>query len=167
MSNKIQPIQMAILALIALVLVVGIAALLPRPQNNAPSAPGQIATMDPTIVINLTQLPNIPPLTGDEAQKWADFQAQITACPDYSDQKRSQMEQYITWVINPSQIPSELIIIFGADIRAGLVRAMAADTSTDWRLKKRPAGSCLITIGRELNEKLKETGQAPLTIYDE
>jgi hypothetical protein len=165
MPKKLHPAQMAILALIALVVVMGLIALIPPNKPSAPAAP--VATMDPTIVFNLTQLPDMPPFTGDEAQKWADFQAQITACTDYSPQKRSQMDRYISWMINPSQIPPELTIMFGADIRAGLIRAMAADTSTDWRLKQRPAGSCLITIGRELNNKLVETGQAPLTIYDE
>ncbi len=159
---------MAVLALIALVLVVGVIALLPR--QNTPSAPGtpaQVVTMNPTIIANLTQLPDLPSLTGDEAKQWVDFQAQVAACSDYSPAKRTQMDRYINWAINPSQIPPDLTIMFGSDIRAGLVRAMAADTSTDWRLKQRPAGSCLIDIGRQLNEMLINTGQQPLTIYDE
>lgn len=164
MPKKLHPIQMALIALLALVLVVGIVALIP-PNILAPPTP--IATMDPTIVVNLTQLPDIPSLTGDEAREWAAFQAQVAACPDYSAPKRTQMDRYINWVINPAQIPAELVILFGADIRAGLIRAMAADTSTDWRQQQRPAGSCLINIGRQLNERLVTTGQQPLTIYDE
>lgn len=164
MPKKIQPVQMAVLSLIGLIVIVGLVTLLP-PERAA--APVPVATMDPTIVMNLTQLPDLPPLSGDEAEKWTAFQARIAACPDYSAQKRSQMERYINWVINPAQIPPNLLILFGADIRAGLIRAMAADTSTDWRLKQRPQGSCLITIGRELNDMLVATGQQPLTIYDD
>jgi len=164
MPKKLHPAQMAVLALLALVLVIGLISLVPRQR---PAAPGAIATMDPTIIANMTQLPDMPSLSGEEAQKWTDFQVRVRACTDYSEQKLSQMERYINWTINPSQIPFDIAIVFGADIRAGLVRAMSADTSTEWRLKDRPAGSCLIAIGRELNEMLVATGQPPLTIYDE
>jgi hypothetical protein len=165
MPKKLHPSLVAVIALIALVLVVGLIASIP--PRSTPAVPGQVVTMNPTIIANLTQVPDAPSLTGDEVKQWTDLQVQVAACADYSPAKRTQMDRYINWAINPAQIPPDLMIIFGADIRAGLVRAMAADTSTDWRLQQRPSGSCLIDIGRVLNEKLVATGQQPFTVYDE
>lgn len=164
--QKSRPLQTALIAMMMLVLIAGIIALLPS-LNRPPSPSGQAMTMDPAIIANLTQIPDAPSLKGADAQKWENFYAQIVTCPDYSTQRRSQMERYINWIINPSQIPPQLIILFGVDTRAGLIRAMAADTSTEWRLKQRPDGSCLIDIGRQLNEMLVNTGQQPFTVYDE
>lgn len=158
----------------ALVILVGVVlfivfAILPNyPQNRAgQTSPQVIATLDPTIIANLTSIPNMPPLTEIEAQQLNELKAQVDACNGYSAARRDQMEQHIRWLLEPATIPNEILIAAGPNPLGRLIFGMAGYTSTEWRLQGRPAGSCLIAIGRRLNEMLVAANESPFTIYDE
>ncbi len=124
-------------------------------------------TLDPTIIANLTSVPQSTPLSGKDAEEFETLIEQVQACDDYSDERRSQMLQHIDWLINPATLSSQMLIALGTNPDAGLIFGMAGYTSTQWRLLERPADSCLIDIGRDLNLMLEATGRDPLTIYDE
>lgn len=157
------------LALLAGVILFIILAIIPNyPQNRAARPQPQVmATLDPAIIANLTRIPNAQPLTGVEAQALNDLKAQVDACDGYSDERRLQMEQHIRWLLNPSTIPAEVLIAAGPNPLGRLIFGMAGYTSTEWRLQNRPANSCLIAVGRTLNNLLVAAGEAPFTIYDE
>ena len=151
-------------AIIALVIGLNLnSQAVPATQNT----PSFMMTLDPTVIANLTSIPQSTPLSDEEAEQFLNFVEQIESCDDYSDERRSQMLQHIEWLINPSTIPSEMLIALGTNIDAGLIFGMASFTSIEWRLLERPADSCLIDIGRDINILLEAVGREPITIYDE
>lgn len=158
--------RQGLLAVAALLVIVALVTLT-IPSAPGVSAPAQMSTMDPTIVSNLTRIPNATPLPVEESSEWRAFQQNVLACNDYSTRRKTQMVRYIEWLINPAQIPPDLIVLFGNNTSAGLIRAMALDTETEWRLKQRPKESCLVTVGRQLNDMLIATDQEPIPIYDQ
>ena len=124
-------------------------------------------TFNPQTVINLTELPQATPLSGVEADTWNEFRAKVDACDAYSPERRLQMEQHIQWLLDPSDMPPDVILALGDDPTERLIFGMAAYTSTQWRLDNRPPDSCLVPIGRTLNNMLVALGEPPFTIYDD
>ena len=124
-------------------------------------------TLDPTVVANLTSIPQATPLSDEDAEAFLTFSEKVETCADYSDVRREQMLQHIGWLIDQSQIPTDVTIALGTKPEANLIFGMAGFTSTQWRLLDRPADSCLIEIGRDLNILLEEFGRPAFTIYDE
>ena len=156
-------------------LVVAIIALAIGLNLNSPTAPSTPAqstlffsmTLEPEIVANLTSIPQTTPLSPEDAEQYLTFQGRIESCEDYSEERRSQMRQHIDWLVDPATIPKEMLIALGTNPDGGLVFGMASYTSIQWRLLERPAESCLIDIGHDLNVLLEAVGLEPLTIYDE
>lgn len=158
------------IAVLFAVLLIIIFAIVPNyvPYPVSPTALPQVfATLNPTVEIHLTNIPEAPPLTGAEAEQLHQLQVQVNACEDYSEQRRSQVSQHIRWLLNPSTIPADMVIALGENVTGRLVFGMAVYTSSEWRLRNRPEDSCLITVGRVLNEMLVAAGEPALTIYDE
>jgi hypothetical protein len=91
----------------------------------------------------------------------------IAGCAEYSPERRAQMEQHMAWLENPSDIPPDIRIALGQNPPGQLVFGMATYTSIQWRLNERPSESCLIPIGRLLNDMLVALGEPPFSIYDE
>ena len=155
---------------IVLLMVLSVAAIVAIIHNGGTSSsqpsPQPIMTLDPQSVINLTALPEATPLSGAEAATWNDFRAQVDACADYSPDRRRQMDQHIQWLIDPSDMPPDVILAMGGNITERLVFGMAGYTSAQWRLIDRPPDSCLVPIGRALNDMLVKLGDTPLDIYD-
>lgn len=157
---------LVILAGVILFIVLAIIPNYPRNRAAQPQ-PQVVATLDPTIIANLTQIPNSAPISEIEAQQLADLKTQVDACASYSEERRGQMEQHIRWLLEPSTIPPQILIALGPNPIGRLIFGMAGYTSTEWRLQDRPASSCLIAIGRTLNDMLAAAGEPPFTIYDE
>ena len=156
----------ALVILVGVILFIVLAIIPNYPQNRA-AQPQVIATLDPTIIANLTSIPKMQPLTEIEAQQINNLKAQVDACNSYSDARRGQMEQHFRWLLEPATIPGEVLIAAGPNPLGRLIFGMAGYTSTEWRLQDRPANSCLIAIGRTLNDMLVAAGEPPFTIYDE
>ena len=124
-------------------------------------------TLDSTSISNLTSIPQATPLSGDDAEQFLIFVEQIESCEDYSDERRAQMLQHIDWLVDPASIPTNMLLAFGKTPDTSLIFGMASFTSIQWRILERPADSCLIDIGRDINLLLEGLGGEPLTIYDE
>jgi len=124
-------------------------------------------TVDPSILANMTQVANATPLSDVDAEKYVSLREQVNACDDYDEQRKSQMLQHIEWMIDPSEIPADVMLAFGTNQQESLVFGMASFTQIQWRLLERPADSCLIDIGRDLNGLLEVYGRPIITIYDE
>lgn len=169
--NNPLPLVIAIMALV--VLAVGLIIIIatanpPEPAGRVVTvAPELRLTLDPTISANLTALPQATPLSDEDATVWTNLRALVDACPAYDAERRRQMEQHIAWLIDPSAMPPDVIRAMGTNPTERLVFAMASYTSIQWRLADRPAESCLVPIGRLLNEMLVTLGSDPITIYDE
>jgi hypothetical protein len=123
-------------------------------------------TLDPIIVANMTQMPKATPLSGAAAERWNTLGIAVDACPDYSASRRDQMKQHIKWLIDPSDLPREMIFALGTNPTGKLIFGMATYTASEWQLKKKPSASCLLTIGRELNQLLIEAGEKPFAVFE-
>lgn len=150
---------------IVLILLLAGAAVVLAASANAPAQP--VMTLEPEIVQNLTRLPQATPLSGDAARQWNDFRATVIACGDYRPERRRQMEQHIDWLIDPSGIPTDVIIALGPNPTGRLIFGMASYTSSEWRLRGRNPDSCLVSIGRALNAMLLSAGEEPFDLYDD
>jgi hypothetical protein len=135
-------------------------------DSTSSSQPPPVMTLDPQTIINLTALPQATPLSGAEADSWNEFRAKVDACDDYSLERRRQMEQHIQWLIDPSDMPPDVIVAMGGNITERLIFGMAGYTSAQWRLNNRPPDSCLVPIGRALNDMLVAQGDSPIDIYN-
>lgn len=124
-------------------------------------------TMDPTLIANLTSIPQATPLSSEDAEQFLIFVNRIETCEDYSPERRFQMLQHIAWLVDIASIPEDMLPVFGKNPDSTLIFGMASYTSIQWKLLERPAESCLIDIGRDLNLLLEGVGREPLTIYDE
>lgn len=138
-----------------------------RGRPAAPTAAPIISTADPQVITNLTALPNQIALTGDLAAQITQLDEAVDNCPDYSAERRSQMQQHITWLLDPSQIPDDIRMAFGANPAGRLVFGMATYTSIEWRLQDRPQDSCLLPIGRTLNTLLTAAGETPFPEFED
>jgi len=127
---------------------------------------GQRMTLEPQIIINLTRLPVATPLAGEAAAQVNDLKALVEACPDYSPDRRSQMEQHIQWLLNPNQIPGQIIIALGANPTGKLVFGMATYTLSDWGRHDQRSDSCLLPMGRMLNDMLVTSGEQPFPDFE-
>lgn len=148
-------------------LIIGVSSI-QAPTDNGESQPmGDIMTLDPELFVMQTQMAEATPLSDEDAEPYLNLQKQIEACEDYTDNRRGQMLQHIEWLIDPSDIPSDAMLAMGTDIRGSLIFGMASFTQIEWRIAERPAESCLVDIGRDLNILLESFGRESLTIYDE
>ena len=112
--------------------------------------------------------PIIPtPLTEEAKANLSSLKAQIESCPDYSTFMLEQMLSNLNLLINPSDIPLQTYAMLGNNLELDLVYTLSSNTGIQWLELNRPAESCLIEIGRDLNVLLEAVGLEPLTIYDE
>jgi len=159
-------LTIGLLAIAVIALVIGVISI-QAPADDDAQPMGSIMTLDPQLFVVQTQMAEATPLSGEDAQVYLDLQAQVEACPDYSEARTGQILQHIEWLIDPSDIPSDAMLAMGTDIQGSLVFGMASFTQIEWRQADRPADSCLIDIGRELNIMLVAFGREPVTVYDE
>jgi len=123
--------------------------------------------LDPQIIANMTEIPQSAPLSGAAADQVNHLKTMIEACRDYSPERRTQVLQNIQLLLNPALIPPDLLIIYGANPHGTLIFAVASVTSNQWKLNGRSATSCLLPIGRIMNQMLVDSGQEPLTDFGE
>jgi hypothetical protein len=124
--------------------------------NSAQRMPGADA-----IITNMTAFPQLAPLTGAMADELNSLKTMVEACAEYRPQRHDQMEQHIHWLLNPSDLPKEMIIALGANPTGELIVGMAVYTGGEWSLKGKSPDSCLLPIGRFLNKMLVEAGEPP------
>jgi hypothetical protein len=118
----------------------------------------QSMTLPPEVRANLTAFPRATPLTGAEADALNVLAAQVTACADYDESRRLQMLQHIAWLIDPAQIPPQLLPAFGGNVTERLLFGMATFTRNMWRAVGESPDSCLLPIGRAVNLRLVAAG---------
>jgi hypothetical protein len=159
----------ALLALIVgVVIIVAMRPPLPKETDTPalPTAPGQMMTLDPKIIDNLTQYPKATPLTGQSANDLTELRALVDTCTDYDAQRREQMDEQIGFLLNPSSLPREVLIALGTNPHGRLLFAIANLTKNQWQIIHSPAGSCLIPIGKRLNQLLVADNQPPISVFE-
>ena len=170
-DKKSDPLIPVLLGSAAIILVIAIGLLLNiyvfSNDEASPLDGQQIITMDATVRANITNIPLATPLSNEDASTFTDFQARVIACEDYTPERRSQMVQHLDWLIDPSDIPVDIISAFGANMQGRLIFGMANYTSIQWRILDRPPDSCLVEIGQQLDILMLAFDQIPLGIYED
>jgi hypothetical protein len=153
-----------IIFLISLVMV-GVVVVNRQSPTTSFARPAQVKTLEPQVIANLTSIPQSAVLTGELAEQVNQIQMMLNDCPAYSTERREQMQQHIDWLLNPSQLPRDMILALGSNPTGKLIVGMATYTLSDWGLKGRPVESCLLTIGQQLNNMLSATGETPFAEF--
>ncbi len=166
--KRLSPIQIRI-ALTAILLGIAVVALIILTQPSVPpaAAPGQSLALDPAIINNLTSIPQATPLSGQDANDLVALGEMVKACDAYTPERRDQMLLQIDLIINPAAMPRDVIIGLGADPHARLLMAIGGVTGIQWRLDEQPVDSCLVPIGRRINELIVAAGGTPVDVFEE
>ena len=152
----------------AIVLLIGGAIIVAQlASDTTPQSQSAAMNLDPQIITNLTLYPQATALSGEAAGEVNELRTLVDACPDYADERRSQMEQHLDWLLNPASIPPDILIAFGANPPGKLLFGMATYTSIQWRLDGRNPDSCLVPISMKLDEMLVAAGEPPFAEGDD
>jgi hypothetical protein len=159
----------AVIAVIGIVLIVGVIAAVVIASKSPPpgdSTPPPVMTLDATTVYNLTNLPDMPALTGTQAAPYVALQQMIDACPDFDQNHLLQMHQHLTWLLNPSEIPTNFIAAaFGSNPTGKLLFGMGSFAQNQWIQLGNKPDSCVITVGKKLNEMLTAIGEPTFKVF--
>ncbi len=136
----------------------------PIDQPQGTLMPGVASASD--IIKQMTAMPSAPPLTGSLADEVHAVAQMVSNCNDYVQARRNQMNQHIAWLLQPNTIPKEVIIAVGTNINGGLILGMATYTLAEWGQHAKAPDSCLLTIGKKLNDMLAANGEARFTEFD-
>lgn len=153
------------LALTVVLLLIAVIALLVITRQA--DAPGQTLSLDPIVASNLTSIPQATPLSGQDANDMVALSEMVKACDAYSSERREQMLLQIELIINPAAMPRDVIISLGANPRQRLLMAIGGVTGIQWRLIDQPPDSCLVPIGRRINELIVAAGGTPVAVFAE
>ena len=136
----------------------------PKPASPTVAADHSMATS----VARIDALQVATSVSGEAARTLEALERVIYACVDFSDARREQMLQHIAWLRAPDSIPPDVAMALGmrGNIGAALLHGMAVYASTEWRLLERPPASCLVPVGRALDNLLRDAGAAQFGIYD-
>lgn len=127
-------------------------------RTTPPTATFETNEFVDSIMEDLTQLPQATPLTGELAEKINALDGLIKTCPDYTNERRAQVEQHLAWLRDPATLPEQMIIALGGKATEGLLRGIGTFTLSDWGLKERAPSSCLLPIGQQTNVLIIEQG---------
>jgi len=135
-------------------------------STQSATATRQANTTGDAIAADLTRLPQATPLAGELAEKIDTIEALIKECPDYTNERRGQIEQHIAWLRQPSTLPEQMIIALGGNATEGLLRGLATYTLSDWGLKDQVESSCLMPIGKQINVLLVASGGEAIPAFE-
>ncbi len=162
----------ALIGLIGLVLIVGmivavVAVSRQPPPGSMTATPAQMLTLDATTAYNLTQLPDAPPLSGTAAAPYLALQTMIDACPDFDAAHLNQMHRHLTWLLNPSEIPTNFMAAaFGTDPAGKLLFGMGSFAQNQWLQIGNKPGSCVVVVGKKLNEMIAAAGEPTFKVFE-
>jgi hypothetical protein len=118
------------------------------------------------LINQMTALPSAAPLTGPLADDVHAVAQMVSNCNDYSAARRTQMNQHIAWLLQPNMLPKDMIIALGNNINGRLIFGMATFTFAEWGQKNKAPNSCLLTIGKKLNDMLAANGEERFKEFD-
>ncbi len=140
--------------------------------RGRPSTLGDLGTISlgtplpPQVLQQLTQLPNAPMLTGTLADDIHVVEQMVADCGDYSAERRSQMQKHINWLLAPATLSQDMIIALGGNTNGRLIFGMATFTLAEWGKKQKSPTSCLLTVGKKLNDLLDANGEERVPAFD-
>jgi hypothetical protein len=147
------------LAIFVLVSIFALYVVLSRNANTSTAQSTPFATANFSINATVTQVAAPVPVTGELADQLTKVSQLVAACPDYDEDRRTQMNLHIAWLRAPDTIPQFMQVPLGSNPTGRLIEGMATYTVGAWGLHGKAADSCLLPIGRQLNLMLIAAGQ--------
>lgn len=141
-------------------------------RNTSIPADNSTGTLNSGIVLPVgsdpkaTPFPTPPPLTSETADQIRAVQQMVSDCPDYAQSRRDQMNQHIMWLLQPSTLPQTMYVALGTNTSGRLIVGMATYTLAEWGLQAKAPTSCLLPIGKKLNDLLVATSEARFSEFD-
>ena len=124
-----------------------------------------VLTAVPGIAATVTAALKLPPLSPDQAAPYLEIQEMVQACSEFHNNRRLTVLNHIQWLTQPSQVPPQLINLYGDNVHSQLVFGAAYTVATEWKSRGRQPASCLIPIGDRLNIILVELGRKPVAEF--
>jgi hypothetical protein len=126
-------------------------------ESIPPLAPAGSA-VPPTVAVLLTSIPAQVESAGGLGEGLDALETMVDSCADYGDDRRAQMALHFQWLRNPDLIPRDLLVAMGDETVERLVLGMSTFTLQEWNAQERPPDSCLVPIGRRLNDIMVSIG---------
>jgi hypothetical protein len=137
----------------------------PTAISSPTATPNFVITPAPGIAATVTAAVKLPPLSPDQAAPYLEIQALVQACAEFHNNRRQTVLSHIQWLTHPSQVPPQLINLYGDNVPGQLVFGAAYAVATEWKSGGRLPASCLIPIGDRLNVILVELGRKPVAEF--
>lgn len=135
-------------------------------QSETINMPAQNSQISTTPILSPAQVTEAYALAAQLSGQRGELQQMVDACADYRPERRTQMNFHLSWLADPDTIPSEILIALGSNPVGKLIFGMATYTSSEWKLQGSLADSCLLPIGRKLNDMLIAAGEAPFEEFN-
>lgn len=126
-------------------------------ESVPPIAPAGSA-VPPTVAVLLTDVPAQLASVGGLGDGLDAIEQMVESCADYGDDRRTQMALHFQWLRNPDLIPRDLLVAMGGETVERLILGMSTFTLQEWGAQNRPPESCLVPIGRRLNDLMVMLG---------
>ncbi len=134
------------------------------PTPGTPLAGG---TPYPGVAATVTAVRRLPTLSAEQARPYNEISALVRQCGEFHPNRQRAILQHMAWLTHPSDVPVELISIYGDQWPTRLVFGAAYLTAVEWKESGRKQESCLIPVGTRLNALLVEMGEEPLSDFQE
>jgi hypothetical protein len=124
-----------------------------------------VITPAPGIAATVTAALKLPPLSSAQAAPYLEIQEMVQACQEFHNNRRLTILTHMQWLTHPSEVPPELINLYGDNVPGQLVFGAAYTVATEWKSGGRLPASCLVPIGDRLNVILVELGRKPVAEF--
>ena len=136
-----------------------------EPPSTSPTATLGGGEID--AVATVTAASQLPSLSPEEAAPYQAIEALIRNCDAFHPNRRRAVNQHLGWLQSPSQIPANLVTLYGDDVTSQLLFGAAYLVAVEWKLADQPADSCLIPIGQQFNTLLLAAGREAIPEFAE
>lgn len=160
-----------VLTSLLLLAAAGCAATRPAPASPPVALPAAAATRPPMaqglptltpipgLKATLTALPKQSPMPAEQARPYRDLRAAIERCNAYNPNRKQGILNQIDYVLQPSTVPSEFVILYGNQWPGRMIYGAAYLSALEWKLAGRDRNSCLYPIGVSFNALLVTLGE--------
>ena len=129
----------------------------PTPNGTAVFVP--TLTPIPGLKATLTALPSQAPLSSDQARPYTELRTAVEQCKAYNENRKLAILTQIDYVVNPSTVPSDFILIYGSEWPGRMIYGAAYLSALEWKLAGRDRANCLFPIGVAFNALLRDLHQ--------
>jgi hypothetical protein len=156
-----QRFKLVLIATVALVVTV-LLMLATYAAGERQPAPAMKLTPIPGIKATLTALPLAPNMPAAQARPYQALRSLVEICSAYSEARKIAVLNQIDYVLSPSTVPRDFVVMYGDAWRGRMIYGSAYLTALEWKLQGEDKSSCLYHIGASFNALLPGLGEQTL-----